>query len=390
MHIIWAISKLGGGGAEHVMFQLANYMQQAGSENEILVTNQGNVETNYYGASTKIPCTFIEGKKNKFNLSVLILQLTCKVFEKLHIKIPFALQHATFEKIYDDELKAIACFLKERKDAVIVAFLHPTDQLMMMAAKQFKNPIIVSERADPIRYFEKKYTKMFLDLYYPLIDGMVFQTPNAMQCYPENVQKKGTVILNPVSGLLPNRYDGKREKIIVNFCRLSAQKNLYLLIDAFEIFFESHQDYLLRIYGNGELEAEIRSYAASKKSGKRIQILPHRDDIHEVIRSYAMFVSSSDFEGVSNSMLEAMAIGLPVVCTDCPIGGAAYVIEDHINGILVPLNNAERMATAMAEIADNPELAKILSINSVKLKEQLSIESIGNQWLSYISERCGS
>lgn len=56
-----------------------------------------------------------------------------------------------------------------------------------------------------------------------------------------------------------------------------------------------------------------------------------------------MFVSSSDFEGISNSMLEAMGMGLPVVVTDCPVGGARMVIQDGVNGLLVPVGDTKTM-----------------------------------------------
>ena len=118
---------------------------------------------------------------------------------------------------------------------------------------------------------------------------------------------------------------------------------------------------------------------------ERIHILPAQNDIHNLIKDYAMFVSSSDFEGMSNSMLEAMAIGLPTICTDCPAGGARAVIKDHENGVLVPVNDVQAMADAMKEVAGNPELAEKLSINGSKIREDLSVDKIVNQWMEIIN-----
>ena len=84
-------------------------------------------------------------------------------------------------------------------------------------------------------------------------------------------------------------------------------------------------------------------------------------------------------------MLEAMAIGLPTICTDCPAGGARAIIKDHENGVLVPVNDAEAMCKAMCEVADNPELAEKLSINGTKLKEDLAVDKIVNQWMEIIN-----
>ena len=80
----------------------------------------------------------------------------------------------------------------------------------------------------------------------------------------------------------------------------------------------------------------------------------------------------------------SMAIGLPTICTDCPAGGARAIIKDHKNGILVPVNDAEAMCKAMCEVADNPELAEKLSINGLKIRDDLSVDIIVNQWMELI------
>ena len=97
-----------------------------------------------------------------------------------------------------------------------------------------------------------------------------------------------------------------------------------------------------------------------------------------------MFVSSSDFEGMSNSMLEAMAMGIPTVCTDCPAGGARAIIKDHENGLLTPLGNTEALYRAMQEVAASSELANTLSRNAVGLRDELTVDKIVEQWEAII------
>ena len=93
-----------------------------------------------------------------------------------------------------------------------------------------------------------------------------------------------------------------------------------------------------------------------------------------------MFVSSSDYEGLSNSMLEAMAIGLPTICTDCPCGGARMIIQNGVNGLLVPVNNQQEMTKAMESIADNKAFAFSLSLEGTKVREVLSLIKIVAEW----------
>ena len=97
-----------------------------------------------------------------------------------------------------------------------------------------------------------------------------------------------------------------------------------------------------------------------------------------------MFVSTSDFEGLSNSMLEAMAIGLPCVCTDCDGGGARMMIEDHVNGLLVPKGDVNAVYKAMKEIIEDKKLAEKISINASKLKDELSVDKIVDKWIEMI------
>ena len=161
--------------------------------------------------------------------------------------------------------------------------------------------------------------------------------------------------------------------------------------DAFEKFSESFPEYELHIFGDtaSPSDEEYYSSAIEKKnslaSKDKIHFFPARKDIHDVIKDYSMFVSSSDFEGMSNSMLEAMALGLPCVCTDCPAGGARAVIKDGENGLLVPVNDAEALAAAMCAVVSADGLAEKLSRNSVKVREEQSLEKIIDKWMEIIN-----
>ena len=107
-----------------------------------------------------------------------------------------------------------------------------------------------------------------------------------------------------------------------------------------------------------------------------------------MIRDYSMFVSSSDFEGMSNSMLEAMALGLPVVATDCPPGGPRMVITQEENGLLVPVGDEEALAAAVNRLIEEPEFAKELGERASKIGEKAGAEMIFKEWENYVLEVC--
>ena len=111
---------------------------------------------------------------------------------------------------------------------------------------------------------------------------------------------------------------------------------------------------------------------------------PFSKDVHSLIIKDAVYVNSSDYEGMSNAMLEAMAIGLPCVCTDCPIGGANAVIKDGENGLLVKLGSTDELSKAIKKVISDKSLADTLSANGRKIRDELSVGRITDMWLSLI------
>lgn len=224
-------------------------------------------------------------------------------------------------------------------------------------------------------------------------NGLIVQTLHEKEVFRPYCSRV-FVINNPISDQLPQPFSGTRNKRIVNFCRISPQKNLGLLIDSFELFYKEYKDYSLHIYGDVSVDVPsdysymetLVDMIKKKRLENAVFLHSSREDIHQVIMDSAMFVSSSDFEGLSNSMLEAMAIGMPCICTDCMGGGTREVMKDHENGLIVPMNDKNEMYRAMKEFADNPDLAKTCSKNATKIRELLSTDNIVKQWIKVLCE----
>lgn len=221
-------------------------------------------------------------------------------------------------------------------------------------------------------------------------NGAIFQTKDEQEFYSEYVQKNVAVIHNPIKPELPEAYYGERKPIIVNFCRVAKQKNLHLLIDAFIQLHKEYPKYKLEIYGNAVEKSEellceeLKHYIISKHVEECIYILPPSPEVHKKVRESAMFVSSSDFEGLSNSMIEAMAIGMPCVCTDCLGGGAREVIENEVNGLLVPMNDVNALYNGMKRMIEDKELAINCGRNAARMRNEQSVEKIADKWLEII------
>jgi glycosyltransferase involved in cell wall biosynthesis len=239
---------------------------------------------------------------------------------------------------------------------------------------------------------KKRYGRKFIEKYYDRADRMVFQTEDAKAVYPENISKKGTVISNPIKAGLPQPYFGERSNCITTFCRISKQKNLPVMVEAFAKIHAEYPKYILRIIGDAPNAEDKQELEDIKRLINKLQINdfvkfePFMSNVHEAIIKDSMYVSSSDYEGISNAMLEAMAIGMPVVCTDCPIGGAKATINDGVNGLLVPIKNPQELYKAIKRVIEEDGLADKLSHNAAKLREELSLDKTTDKWLAVLGE----
>ena len=102
--------------------------------------------------------------------------------------------------------------------------------------------------------------------------------------------------------------------------------------------------------------------------------------MHEKMKSAVIYVSSSNYEGISNAMLEALAIGVPVICTDCPAGGARTYIQDGINGYLVPVGDEDALCEKLNELYRDKKIQDRFSEGSKRIRSDLSMEKIGAKW----------
>lgn len=286
------------------------------------------------------------------------------------------------------EIKNIIKFMKIIKDVDPDWLISFDDSLIVRTApgaKLLRKKMLVSERLDPAAYknillkFARKWA-------FKVADKVVFQTQDARDYFSKKIRDKSTIIPNPLSDNLPQRAE-TINKDIVMACRLYPQKNIFMAIDAFALLYLKHPEYRLVIYGDGVLREELIKYSEAKNVAMNVVFPGHSTEIHKIMQECAMYISSSDYEGISNSMLEALAIGVPSVVTDCPVGGARMFIENGVNGFLVPVGDSVAMYKAMKGLIENPDLAKQFSDKSVLIRNQLGIDVICPKWEALINDR---
>lgn len=392
--VLLVIPHMVGGGAERVSAQIINNMNSRGYDTTYILTSSKKSEVVRSDLNDKTPLVLLtEELKSETPLQKLyhlpqrfISTIVGKFYEKADKYVPAYVGKAAIECQYHREIKYIRNLLKDNPDMSVIAFSQPALPIVALASRGLPNRIVLSERCDPNRLMKKRYGKKFIEKYYRRADYMSFQTGDAQAVYPEAIAKKGVVISNPVKAGLPQPYFGDRNNYITTFCRISKQKNLPVLIEAFSKIHTEYQEYILRIIGDApnsedkqELE-HIKCLIEKFKLNDCVKFEPFMSNVHEAIIKDAMYVNSSDYEGISNAMLEAMAIGMPVVCTDCPIGGAKATISDGVNGLLVPIKDSDALYKAIKRVIEEDGLAEKLSQNAAKLREELSLDKTTDKW----------
>ena len=388
-----------GGGAERVAALLMNSFAANGYRTEMVLTGDRRDDVVRHELDDNTELTLLpellkkDPVKDKIKYDVLLkayAQVFCNLFELFRLPVPADLAKASLYVQYHREIAWLRKKLLAEPECTVIAFLQPAIPITLLASRGLPNRVIFSERCDPYRLLKKRYGRKFIEKYYRRADAAVFQTTYAQDAFPKHIAQKGVVIPNPIRTGLPEPWHGAREKTVSTFCRISLQKNLPVLVEAFDGFRKAFPDYRLRIIGNAPSEEgravmeALQKQIADLSLEDAVEFVPFRQDVHELILKDAMYVNSSDYEGISNAMLEAMAIGLPSICTDCPVGGARATIRNGENGLLVPVGDPEAICSAMRRLADDPALAKTLSENAAALREELSLDKIAKRWMELL------
>ena len=251
-------------------------------------------------------------------------------------------------------------------------------------------PSIMSERGNPYATINKKNFNCLIELFVVNQSaGGVFQIKGASDFFSTRLQKKSTIIPNPIfiKDKIEQVQFEQREKSIVSVGRLdNYQKRYDIMIKAFSLFSKNHPEWLLKLYGVGSDEQLIKNWCIENGVEDRVKFMGLSKQPMVDICNAGMFLITSDFEGISNSLLEAMAVGLPCVSTDSPPGGARMLIQNNSNGLLAEVGNHEKIAEAMAKFADDPNLAKQCGENAKLVVSRFDAERTLDKWESYIAE----
>lgn len=347
--ILFVVSQLSTGGAERVISILANNFIKRKYEVHVIT---------YWD----IPNIYSLDKKIIFN------------------KIP--LINGTRVKQHITRIKWIRNYIRWNKIDIYITFEH---YYGLTCAYNNSVSYITSMRNDPVHDKLSIVERLLRSLNFKYAKAVIFQTDVIRDYFPEGVRRHGYIIKNPLPSNLPLCKDERKKKIVA-VSRLEQQKNIPMLLRAFCKVVKFHPEYVLEIYGDGSERQNIEQTIIRSGLERNVRLKGFCKNVTEEIADAYIYVCTSNYEGLSNALLECMAMGLAVISTDSAGGGAREVIQDGVNGFLIPVGDDIQLCEKINWLIDNRDKALEMGANAMMIRNEFNESVICDKWEKIINE----
>lgn len=381
MHIILIISSLNSGGAERVLSDLANH----------LITKQFQITIVIF-AAPQTPIFY------KLSPQINIIQIN--QLQNLNNKNSFIFWYNKFNFLFylirlKNILKRIIALrrtIRYLTPDLIISFVDITNITTIIATLGLKIPLIVSERTNPFYHQIPSLYQKLRKWLYLRANYIVMQTDAAALYFKDILPISNTTThANTKLIVIPNMVSKpacikqavpQNVKHIVSVGRLCPFKGFDTLICAFAKIINYFPNLTLTIYGEGDERSNLENLITDLNLQRKVFLPGVSQQISEMLFYSDLFVFPSHYEGFPNALAEAMAVGLPVIASDC--SGNTDLVVDRVNGCLFPIGNVDVLVTVMQELIGNVDLRSKLSLAARKIVEQFSEDRIYAKWQEII------
>lgn len=358
MRLCLAISSLAAGGAERVLTQLADHWVDAGHD-VLLLTTHDRGGAPHYRTDARVRLASVDPLRGA------------------------PLRHPLLVRSLR---RAIS---RERPD-VVISFLNYTNIFVLTACRGLGIPVIVSERLDPRVIGIGRSWEVLRRLTYRHAARLVAQTSTAGALYEHLAPGRLVVIPNPVAAPrgaagMPDGWPEPPASTVIAVGRLQHQKGFDLALRAFKNLSPEFPAWRFIILGEGPLRGELEQLREDLGLADRVFMPGRVPDPEPWLRQADIFLMSSRSEGFPNALAEAMAVGLPVVSTDCPSGPADLVTNGH-DGLLVRPDDAEELARGLRALMVSAELRQRLGSEAVRVVERFSPPAVFAAWDKLVAD----
>lgn len=307
-----------------------------------------------------------------YDVSVLIFRKTeneYPLYETVQIvRLPQELRFAD-KSVFERNIRrlpAVRNIFKTLRPDFIFAFMEGNIIVSLLASFLLPYKVIAGIRCDQ-KSDKGIYPPTIRDFFTKLCFKIFCQNKIQIEYYSKRIQKKCFAVPNPIADkFIEVGKTREYRQTIVNITaigRLEKQKNFQLLIKAFTAVSQKYPFVLLSIYGEGSLRSDLEAMIRESACEKRIMLRGWTNNVANVLVQSDLFILSSDYEGMPNTLMEAMACGVPCITTDCPTG-PNELIENNVTGLLIPVNDSTKLIEAMDYMLSHPDKAKAMGENA--------------------------
>ncbi len=276
---------------------------------------------------------------------------------------------------------------KQEKPDLVLSCAGKNNFMTIVSTMFTKTKPVVSVVGEAKEEYPGKLMRMLANLLFPHAAGVVLQTERSRSFFSKRVGEKAVILPNSLNPLfIRPAFQGEREKRIVSVGRMDANKNHEMMIRAFAKLAAKYPEYTLTIYGDGELRSHLEKLIDSLELSDRVFLPGVILNVADEIEKASLFLLTSYSEGVSNALIEAMALGLPVIATDVPSGGTVELIEHGKSGWIIPAGDEAELENAVDKLLSDRELAESLGAQARKVQERFAPERVNRQWQAYFEK----
>jgi GalNAc-alpha-(1->4)-GalNAc-alpha-(1->3)-diNAcBac-PP-undecaprenol alpha-1,4-N-acetyl-D-galactosaminyltransferase len=352
--VILVIGSLGCGGAERALIDMANHWK--GLDWDVtLATWSGSEIPDFYEIDSRI---------DRVTLAAHLASARVSRFGALRSII-----------IRTRKLRRLVA---EKQPDAVLSFIDVSNVLTILASAALRVRVVVSERTNPGQNQTiSQLWKSLRRLTYRWAGAVVAQTNDAARWLDSQCGVRSLVIPNAIRRM--REVDAIREPLILAIGRLTREKGVDTLLRAFAQLSGKFHEWRLVIAGDGPERSALICLREQLNLSERVDFVGEIRDVESWLARASLVVHASRREGFPNAVLEAMAMGAPVICTDCR-SGPSDIIEDRVNGRLIAVDDVEALTNAMTELIENPRFRLGLAAEGLKVRDSYEQNMIMDRW----------
>lgn len=366
---MFVLHSLSSGGAERVTATLANHWADKGWT--VTVVTVAGAERDFYALDARI-------QRIALNMAAESRHVGEAVWHNLR------------------RIRALSRVLKRERPDVAVSMMATANVTLAVAGRFTDTRTVGSERIHPPTLPLGRIWEQLRQRAYPLLHGMVAQTDSSAAWLREHAPaKRIRVIPNPVNYplevqaplVVPNDVvDRSAEaRILLAVGRLEVQKGFDRLLAGFASIARQYPDWSLVILGQGSLYEALQRQAEELGIWDRVALPGAVGNVGEWFEAADLYVLTSRFEGFPNTLVEALAYGVPSVAVDCETG-PREIVRHEVDGLLIPQDDPDALVVALDRLMGEADLRVRFSERTVEVRERFAVERIAGQWEQLFEE----